>query len=61
MEQIKAGQVWEARNKTTHKIDEVMQENGSTPVRSQDQYWQLNGRYWSDAYQHQKDLILRIS
>ncbi|WP_019942589.1 hypothetical protein [Dyadobacter beijingensis] len=61
MEQIKAGHVWEARNKTVHKIDEVMQRNGSTPVRSEGQYWQLNGRYWSDAYEHQKDLIRRIS
>ncbi len=57
---IKAGQTWRMRNKQTVTIDEVLADNGLTPVKSGDQYWQPNGRYWSDGIQHPKDLIEQV-
>ncbi|WP_031527031.1 hypothetical protein [Dyadobacter crusticola] len=60
-EQIAAGQVWQQRNKETVTIDEVLEENGSTPVRVGERYWQLNGRYWDDKTEHSRDLVKRIS
>lgn len=57
---IKAGQIWETRSGQQIKIDAVLSNYGSTPVKSENSYWQTNGRYWSDQYQHSKDLIKQI-
>lgn len=57
---IRAGQTWRMRNKQTVTIDEVHADNGLTPVRSGEQYWQTNGRYWSSDRKHSKDLIEQV-
>ncbi|MCE6987468.1 hypothetical protein [Dyadobacter sp. CY323] len=60
-EQIAAGQVWQQRNLQNVTIDEILEDNGSTPVKSGIEFWQLNGRFWDDNTNHSKDLIKRIS
>ncbi|WP_426292015.1 hypothetical protein ACN9ML_18435 [Dyadobacter endophyticus] len=57
---IEAGQTWRMRNKQTVTIDEVLADNGLTPVRVGEQYWQPNGRYWSNERAHSKDLIEQV-
>jgi len=54
---IEAGQTWQTRNRSTILIDEIVENNGAFPVRSGNGYWQANGKYWADDYNHGKDLI----
>ncbi|MDQ6479823.1 hypothetical protein [Dyadobacter sp. LHD-138] len=58
--EIKAGQTWKTRNGLSVHIDETGLDNGAFPVRSGHNYWQANGRYWEDNYDHGKDLITLI-
>ncbi|MET7253611.1 hypothetical protein [Dyadobacter fermentans] len=57
---IEAGQTWRMRNGKPKFIDELMRDNRPTPVRSGEEYWQTNGRYWSNEQQHSKDLIEQV-
>lgn len=64
--EIKPGQIWETRSGPGRvgqrvKIDAVLPNHGNTPVKSENSYWQTNGRYWSDEHEHSKDLIKLIS
>lgn len=59
--EIKAGQIWVMRNRNRIKIDEILSDNGHFPVRSGKWYWQANGRYWNDTWDHNKDLIKLVS
>lgn len=57
---FEAGQVWLARGGAKFPITEIVEGNGSFPVKSGDMFWMANGKYWSDDLEHSKDLITLI-
>ena len=60
MDEIEVGQTWEQRNGKLIVIDEILKNNGLTPVRSGNEFWMPNGRYWDNTVVHTKDLIKLI-
>ena len=56
----KVGQVWRARGGAEFTITEIVKENDPFIIKSGGRYWMENGRYWSNTYDHSKDLITLI-
>ena len=55
--EIKAGQTWLIRKGKTIVIDEILTNNGDFSVKAGDTFWMRNGKFWSEEFEHSKDLI----
>lgn len=59
--EIEAGQTWKQRNGDLVTVEKVNPDNGIFSVEIGARTWQNNGRFWSDEFNHSRDLIEKIS
>lgn len=57
---IKVGQVWLRRDGLIVPIDAISPDDAHPIKHGKMLCWQANGRYWSDEFDHSKDIIKRI-
>lgn len=53
---MKTGDRWQTRDGSVITITDIV-DTDTMPVKAGTLCWQMNGRYWDDAFDHSMDLI----